>query len=287
MKLSNYQTDIVFGGIRKVIGTVLLFTICCVCVEAGERLVQNGQTVAEVIQILGEPNGNVVMGKDRHLYYDGMTIKVTGGVVTDLPSSFNEALKSVQNKKQEKELFVCEQQARGLVCYKGEWITKDEAAVRQKADEEKERALRQLATDKKRQSAEIQAIKDQFGLGKENNYGPVHRWIVNREDGSEVDHRPLATPGKVTYVLFHRKGSPICPTYVKYVRNLLDAHPYLEFKQIEYSNGDPIAYQFHIDEKSYQTIRIIDVAGNLCSAVNQSDKMVLEYIAQAKKQSGL
>jgi hypothetical protein len=273
---------------RKVIGTILLFAISCLCVEAGERLVQNGQTVAEVIQILGEPNGNVAMGNDLFLYYDGLTIKVTGGVVIDLSSNFNEALKSAQNKKQARESFVSEQKDKGLVLYKGEWLAKADAATRQEYDEAKERAMRRSAVEKRRRDIEVQKMKDQLGIGKTNKYGPIHRWIVNREDGSEVDHRPLAIPGKVALVLFHRQGAPICGITLGELKRFVKSDPCLELYQVDFdSDEDPISRNYGLDKRMNYLVRVVDPQGNLCSGPNTSVEMLEQYVAQAKKQCGL
>lgn len=272
----------------KIIGTILLTVIFCPCIKAEERLVQNGQTIAEVFQILGEPNGTVSKGKDRYLYYDGKTIKVTEGVVTDLPENFNEALKSAQNKKQERESFLLEQKNKGLVFYNGEWLSKDEAATRQKHDEEKARAMQQLAADKQRQAASVQKLKDRLGIGKINKYGPVHRWIVNREDGSEVDHRPLAIPGKVALVFFHQKGTPICGITLGKLKKFAKSDPCIELYQVDFdSPEDPIARNYALDKRLNYLVRVVDPQGNLCSGPNDSVEMLAQYVAQAKKQCGL
>lgn len=268
----------------KIIGTVLLLAMSCVCVADGERTVANGQTVAEVIAILGKPDGTISMGKETHLIYAGTMINVSGGVVSGLPENFNETLASARKERQDGEAFVREQKSKGLVLYKNEWMTEDE----KKVAVEKERAQRQLAAFKKRQEAETEKIKEHFGIGKTNPNGPVHQFVIRRDDGSVVDHRSLAIPGKVALVLFHRKGAPFCSIFMKDLLDFVDSDPCIELYQIDFSsNDDPLVYSFHIDKRANYFVRVIDPEGRVCSGTNFAVDMLKQYVAQAKKQCGL
>lgn len=140
---------------RKRMIIILWLSVLFLCVDAGERRVGNGQTVAEVIDILGEPNGKISVGEKTSLIYAGVLIDVPGGVVSDLPRGFNERVRTAQKEKKAEAIFVRGKKEKGLVLYQNEWMTPDEKKVAGRKESER----RHFAAAKKKRDAEVERIK--------------------------------------------------------------------------------------------------------------------------------
>lgn len=102
----------------------LLFVLFAVgSVALGEINLKAGDPESQVVAALGEPQGKAEMGATTLYMYDGGNVIVKDGKVASIPKDFENAAQQKQAKKIQQEQFEAEQKAKGLVLYKGCWVT--------------------------------------------------------------------------------------------------------------------------------------------------------------------
>lgn len=236
--------------------------------------VQNGQSKTDVIQALGDPDGAVQMNGHEYLSYGEFLVEFSNETVVNLPAGFNESLASSRLQKDERDRFISEQKSKGLVFYDGKWIT----------NEQKDRLVL-LAAQQEQMKREKQKALDR--LKEQNKYGPSSEFIVQRKDGTKVDHRSLAIPGKVAFVLI-TTNHEFCPIVWKELKAFIDSDPLIELRRVDISSwDDPLSEQLAI----YQTprVRMVDPEGRVLNGPGYSFNVekLGEAVAQAKRQCGL
>lgn len=158
----------------------ILLTVIFVGFVRAEEIIQLGDPVSKVLEMLGKPR--MKMKKNGVLYciYDGGRIALKDGKVIGVPDGFSETLRHKQAEGLKKESFLAEQKAKGLVLYKSDWVTptqkerleasgraKEEARLRAQAVATKNRyavnnRYAKEAEEKRRQDAQIAESKRRF-----------------------------------------------------------------------------------------------------------------------------
>jgi hypothetical protein len=232
-------------------------------IDICSKRVENGQTLSEVIEILGEPQGRVELKEQGKLllYYVGsQKIELMNGRVVNLPADFLENLKRAVREKAEIE----------------------NALQKEKQEETQTERSRKptnlLVNSKPPQKPSVQkkgnAVTQALGPG----------YIVLRRDGSLVDHKPLAIPGKVAIWKFKLKGGSSCPSGDRAIQEFVRSDDKIVFKSIEFTSwDDPIIDRWALSRNWNMTIRVVDSEGRVMGPNTFAVNRLAEYVARAKK----
>ena len=147
---------------------ILIVTIltCFFCLGFNSSVfakIEKGSTRAEVIDRYGEPNGVMNAGSEEILTYPGGMIVLIDGIVDQIDANFEMQLE----QRHVEDKFKSVQKSKGLIEYKGDWITKTE----------------------KKQIKQNQAMQK-----------PV---LVLKNGGNQVDLKDVLVPGKITLIDFY------------------------------------------------------------------------------------
>jgi len=213
--------------------------------------VKTGDTRETVIKKLGKPSGNMVIGPQEILIYNGANIKLKNGRVFHIDKNFA----SKQAAGQAEAEFYRTQQEKGLVLHRGDWITEAElAAIKQS----RQAAKQKLAA---KRTANIQDI---------------------RENGSTIDMASVLAPGKVTVVQFHADWCGPCKKMGRRLVNIAKEDADIALRKIDIVNwGTPVTKQYQIS--SIPHVRVYGRNGKLIGIPTSKAGMILKYIQHAKQ----
>lgn len=227
--------------------------------SAQTHRVENGQSQAEVVAILGEPEGNITSGNSTYLTYAGLRVKLTNGTVTDLAADFNEKLAEARAKQAENEAFEAAQKAKGLIAFQGRWVTAEER------DE-----IRKMHIMEQLKSAQQQDDR--------------RAYMVKRPDGTIIDYSPLLVKGKVNIVDFYANWCGPCKKLAPQLKELAEKDKQVELRAVDIETFDSkVAKHFNIT--SVPNVRVFDVSGALVAPPSHDIEKIKAAVEQAKKQS--
>ena len=263
---------------------ILIFFLGTISLLADERVIKNGQTIAEVIKILGEPITILHMSREADIYYPGMTINTVNGVVTNLPDNFHELRMAAQQRAEERDLFSLNQKEKGLVLHEGEWITQSEKSQALEDVKMMEIIVRQKQIEKQPKN-QVRLFLEK--CQEQKKYGSSSEFIIRRKDETLVDHRALAIPEKVAFVVFTHNGK-FREDIWQEIEEIIQNDPDVVLQRFSLSSREhPFAKQYAVTEAPW--IRVIDPRGRVLNGIGQTwnPEALREAIEKAKRQTGI
>ena len=236
-------------------------------IQIRSKRVENGQTLSEVIEILGKPQGQVELKEQGKLlvYYTGaQKVELINGRVVNLPDDFHENLERAIREKAEKAIALQKE--------------------RQKAQQEER--LRKPALHlvnlkpplKPSEQMEDRTMTQAFVPGS----------VFFRRDGSLVDHTPLAIPGKVAIWEFKLRGAWTCPIVDREIQEFVRSDDSIVFKYREFSSwDDPLVEEWALSREREMTIRVVDSEGRVVGPNSFIVSTLAEYVAKAKRETNI
>lgn len=178
--------------------------------------IEEGSSYEDVIAEFGEPNGEMMVAGTRVLSYVAGIVKIKDGKVVYIDPRFDQNVE----QEQKHDVFIAEQEAKGLVYYKGQWIRPEDKAL----------ALRR----------EEKLIGDRNAAGTE-----VIREF--RRKGAELDINSLTVSGRITIVEFFADWCPACRALAPKLRYLAEHDDRIFLRRIDIDRwGTPICKQYDI-----------------------------------------
>ncbi len=203
--------------------------------------IEKGSTRAEVIEKYGEPSGIMSDANEEILSYPGGMIVLIDGIVDQIDENFEIQLEDRRMEDQFKDA----QEAKGLIEYKGDWITKTE-----KKQIEKNRIMQQ----------------------------PI---LVFKDGGKLVDLRDVLVPGKITLVDFYADWCGPCKKLAPYLEHLAKKDPDVYLRKIDIVKwGTPVTLQYGI--RSIPDVRVFDRNGRMVGRPTYNFNEIISYVSRSK-----
>ena len=202
-----------------------------------------GSTREEIIAAYGQPSGKLTTGNEEILTYNGGIIQLNNGQVTYIDKNFdNQAAKGVKEKT-----FIQNQKAKGLVEYRGKWMTLKEKIKLQK------KLLTQAKTIK-----------------------------VYAKGGRKIDLNQIIVEGKVTIVDFYADWCGPCRSISPKLEKIANNDPDVYLRKIDIVNWKtPVVKQYSI--RSVPNIRVFNTRGIMIGQPTSDINMVKAYIRKASQ----
>ena len=206
----------------------------------------------DVLDELGEPEGKMNMGGALCLSYTGGVVKIKNGKVVYITPDFQK--RAMEEKKIAD--YVAAQKAKGLVNYRGEWMTPEE---KEKRSAQRKAALKKLQQER----AALPAIK------------------IIKQEGRSIDLKQVIIPGKVTIVDFYADWCKPCLRMSPYLEKLAHEDQEVFLRKIDIVNWHtPVVKQYNI--RGVPNVRVYDRQGKMVGAPTHSFKEVIKNVEIAK-----
>jgi len=222
-----------------IIASAMIFCFYASAQAAGG--VSIGSSREDVIAVYGKPSGVMVSGDEEILSYPGGMIVIRDGVVSQMDDNFSQRLE----QRREEEVFKAKQKAKGLIQFRGKWIT-----PAQKKEIEKKQALQKTVA-------------------------------IYSNGGQPVDLSAIVVPGKVTIIDFYADWCRPCVAMAPYLERLAQSDRDVFLRKIDIVRwGTPVTQQFNI--RSIPDIRVFDRSGRMVGPPTYDFRQVQAYVQQAK-----
>ena len=237
--------------------------------------VTNGMAENELIEIMGKPNGEVLLNGRRLLVFNGGQVDVTDGFVTNLTSHFVMDVQTSREKSAKWELFRTQQEAKGLVLYEGAWVT---PSGREKLEGSK---AKQIAENKAKRDAE-QRGKQQAEMIKKKALEEFNRAAVEYNGkGLPINYSEFITLGKITVVDFYATWCQPCREISPLLKALARDDQDIVLKRVNiFAWKSQTAMQYNVT--SVPKVLVFDRKGRLVAPPDSSIYNIRKYVENAK-----